>query len=516
MTNIRAPLLSSTVDRSNATPANETSLQGADVERLATLCNKIGRTKADERQSYLNTRWTKLQNWNEYAFVVGDVFTAGYAGICATRNIFPSTMKSLALTCSILGIVGGGLNLIVGGACLISGVNSLRNKEYLKAASMIFNGSVTIALSAVMLLTSLGIVSMPQFMLPMLFCLITAVMIWEIGKRLQDRMQKKDFGSMMRLEEMKNAKNSEALLSIVNDESHPFNLKSFEVSFGFSKGGEITIEKRHNPLLFLLKCSNRIQTLKELIKLSNAKKRKIEELANEFNQLNEAIENEKFSLKLLETRLERGNITIQEIIEALPHTEEITEEKAIEIIHMIKMSDLMEQFQTDLGVDAAIESMQLLHRILQLKTDHKSETLLQEIKTQIPITQTKIKEWFFAQKTRMTQQVFTILSFTLSMVALSPRVPSNLINGINNIFLMGANMIPTYMDSRWPFKKNGNVVIPFISIKQVKAQEVIEKTAQVVPSVLKDQLEEYEATKHLEEDRDSERDTRPLLEPEKV
>jgi hypothetical protein len=54
------------------------------------------------------------------------------------------------------------------------------------------------------------------------------------------------------------------------------------------------------------------------------------------------------------------------------------------------------------------------------------------------------------------------------MAALSPKTNANLLNGSQSLLLMGANVIPLYMDSFWPFKRNTPMVIPKVEEESLK------------------------------------------------
>jgi|GEM_PF-1026052 len=114
----------------------------------------------------------------------------------------------------------------------------------------------------------------------------------------------------------------------------------------------------------------------------------------------------------------------------------------------------MEKLQEDMGAEAAIEVFSLFKMLMD-----ESVALL-EIEEQIQRAEQRIKEWYHAQYVRMFQQVLYILAFVISMGALAPGVNANVMNGSDNVAMAGANLIPLYMDTFWPFKRNVQMVVP--------------------------------------------------------
>jgi len=68
----------------------------------------------------------------------------------------------------------------------------------------------------------------------------------------------------------------------------------------------------------------------------------------------------------------------------------------------------------------------------------------------------------------MAQQLLYIVGFALSMGALSTNaVATQVLNVSQNFLLMGANVIPTYMDTFWPFKRNAPMVVSKVETNEV-------------------------------------------------
>jgi hypothetical protein len=120
----------------------------------------------------------------------------------------------------------------------------------------------------------------------------------------------------------------------------------------------------------------------------------------------------------------------------------------------LDISKKMEKLQEDMGVEAAIEVFSLFKMLM----DESVATL--RIEEQIQRAEQKIKEWYRAQYVRMFQQVLYIMAFVISMGALAPGVNANVMKGSDNVAMAGANLIPLYMDTFWPFKRNVQMVVP--------------------------------------------------------
>jgi len=114
------------------------------------------------------------------------------------------------------------------------------------------------------------------------------------------------------------------------------------------------------------------------------------------------------------------------------------------------LSDRMEILQANIGVEAAIETFKLMQTALR-----KEDT-----KAQFEITQKKITEWNRAQYVRLFQQVLYTAAFVVSMASLSPVVNTKGVQAGQTFAMAGANAIPLYMDSFWPFKRNTLIVVP--------------------------------------------------------
>lgn len=118
----------------------------------------------------------------------------------------------------------------------------------------------------------------------------------------------------------------------------------------------------------------------------------------------------------------------------------------------LALSQKMEQFQADMGVEAALETFRLMKQILKKEDTHE----------QLEKTKKKLSEWKNAQYVRMGQQILYTAAFGVSMGALTPQLNIPAVNGAQTFATAGANAIPLYMDTFWPFKRNTPIVVPMV------------------------------------------------------
>lgn len=134
--------------------------------------------------------------------------------------------------------------------------------------------------------------------------------------------------------------------------------------------------------------------------------------------------------------------------------EQTTESDRLEML-----SQKMEELQADMGVTAAVAAFKLLVQLLE----HKKEGAL----AQMDLLNKEISDWNFAQHVRLFQQILYVAAFGGSMAALSPKVNANAMNAAINFSMAGANAIPFYMDTFWPFKRNTVMVVPKVEVEEI-------------------------------------------------
>jgi hypothetical protein len=123
------------------------------------------------------------------------------------------------------------------------------------------------------------------------------------------------------------------------------------------------------------------------------------------------------------------------------------------------LEDKLEEFQAEMGVDAAIETFKLMQKIL---SDEKFEEQLERAKE-------KAADWSRAQYVRLAQQILYTTAFGVGMGTLS--LNNRVCQATQNIAMTGANAIPLYMDTFWPFKRNTPIVVPKVVLETHLASE---------------------------------------------
>jgi hypothetical protein len=121
----------------------------------------------------------------------------------------------------------------------------------------------------------------------------------------------------------------------------------------------------------------------------------------------------------------------------------------------------MEKFQSEMGVTVALEAFKLFESILK----GKKEDAISHYED----LQRKISEWNAKQHVRLLQQILFVIAFVLSMVALRVHLPPTIVNSVENFLMAGANAIPLYMDTFWPFERNTTLVVPKVEQKELEA-----------------------------------------------
>ena len=124
-----------------------------------------------------------------------------------------------------------------------------------------------------------------------------------------------------------------------------------------------------------------------------------------------------------------------------------------------KLSTKLEQFQAGMGAEAALETFKLLEKVLRKNEDEKE--------AQLKKAKEKVAEWNHAQYVRLAQQLLYTAAFGVSMGVLIPKAPTQVMSATENFAMAGANAIPLYMDSFWPFKRNTPIVVPKVDAEKI-------------------------------------------------
>ena len=159
----------------------------------------------------------------------------------------------------------------------------------------------------------------------------------------------------------------------------------------------------------------------------------------------------RLQLTLIEDYLKRNDwAAIHTLIQGPHNSLNMPRNHSFELI-----SAKMEQFQEYIGAEAAVEVFDLWQSLLE-KNQEKALAQIQQAKK-------TLADWNWSLHVRMFQQILYIAGFFLSLGCLGVSSQrANTLDGVQSIFLAGANAIPTYMDAFWPFKRNAPIMVPLV------------------------------------------------------
>lgn len=124
----------------------------------------------------------------------------------------------------------------------------------------------------------------------------------------------------------------------------------------------------------------------------------------------------------------------------------------------------METLQSGIGVTAALKAFKLFECLLEQDKEEALAHFLELHK--------EISDWNGKQHVRLMQQVLFVFAFILSMAGLCIRPSPALYGPIENFLMAGANAIPLYMDTFWPFERNTTLVVPKVEKEEIEKLEV--------------------------------------------
>ncbi len=130
----------------------------------------------------------------------------------------------------------------------------------------------------------------------------------------------------------------------------------------------------------------------------------------------------------------------------------MAEQKVADPFIKTRLSLKMEQLQSNMGVEAAIETFKLMRKLV----------LKEETENQLKLAKERVSEWNRAQYVRLLQQTLYTAAFGVSMAALAPKINIPPVTATQTFAMTGANAIPLYMDANWPFKRNTPIVVPMV------------------------------------------------------
>ncbi len=141
-----------------------------------------------------------------------------------------------------------------------------------------------------------------------------------------------------------------------------------------------------------------------------------------------------------------------------------------------------EKFSTEMGIDAAIATFRLLATYL------KKGKKLEECDKELKIAQGKIKEWNHAQYVRATQRALNIFAFILGLgLTFIPSMQNANVQATETFAMSGANAIPLYMDTFWPFKRNSPIITPKTEYSELTSSQQSEGLKSEAPALISEQ-----------------------------
>jgi len=145
----------------------------------------------------------------------GDVFSTGFLLFEGIQAAIPATaaIPAVIAASAVFGVVGGVINIAVGGICLKEGLQALQNKDYLKAGRLILDAVLITAIGAVMILATISVyvgflggvgafLAANPWVLPVLFLVITLPLLVEILKDTQKIWRSTDTASSLQLHDI--------------------------------------------------------------------------------------------------------------------------------------------------------------------------------------------------------------------------------------------------------------------------------------------------------------------------
>lgn len=363
-----------------------------------------------------------LQNkWKVYdpVFIGGDLFTAGsfiFNGIVAAKPALKA-VSAISWLSLIFGVISGFLNILVGSRSLEEAIKAVQNKDWLNGVRLSFDCVFMTAIGVVMIFVSLSLfaalVTQPWLL---------AAFFFVIGfeEAIRAAWQNKDWPNVARL-----LFNFIAMTTI-----------GFIIGFvSLSLFAALATQPWLLPVLFLIV---NIPTIYEVIDRNIPIWRK-KDLASRV-------------LENIAKKEELGSILRELYQKALDKLgrKNASKEEAI--------GEIMEIFQADMQVKAAIAAFRLLKVLLEKPKQNQPL----DAKEALADFKKEVAAWHRHQRLRLLQQLLFILSFAISMIALSvSKVIAKMIEISQDFALAVGNAIPFYLDWR-PFYRNTPLITPNI------------------------------------------------------
>lgn len=425
------------------------------------------------------------------SLILGDIFTSGYLIFQTVLSFKPAwqAISAIGIATGVLGIVAGVVNIAVSWPSLREGLRCMKAGDKLTGTRLLIDAVLGVALGAVLILASLSMfvacmagvgaffTAFP-WILPLIFLLISAPIMYELGVRVHRIWTKQNPGTQ--------------LLDIDKElKERPQNKESVSVS------GFINNKLKDKPTLKPEELENfkgEQQKLFDLLKKYRERGMSKEDFSNKFGELDKELRAKFYD------KIGINSETWKQVVEAIQSIDsEDAEEGSSEIKDlMLKYfySEMMQMLCREVGVPAGMETFKLLSMIAPRGTDlselQVGESSLQsregsgemivegndrddKVREQLKKTTGKIKKWYVCLGLRSLQQAAFVAAFGLSIGAICNRSQATVLNGAQNATLVFTSLIPGFLDAFRPFGRNTPATAPPVVTPEILEAEVGKK-----------------------------------------
>ncbi len=142
------------------------------------------------------------------------------------------------------------------------------------------------------------------------------------------------------------------------------------------------------------------------------------------------------------------------------------------------VSGILENYAEKTGVEAAIPAFNLIQHILEMAAKDKEikkeeyEKLLAEVDN----VKKEIKKWDRTINLRVFQQCLYIFTTIASLVGVLPMFRTEGFRAMVDFVMGAANVLPTYLDLKFPYQRNTPYIVKSVDIDEVVAALKVPKT----------------------------------------
>ena len=379
--------------------------------------------------------------------ISNDIATTGFL-LFESIEAFSSSSQSVSgilLAASICGFIGGFLNFAEAAIGFKEAYEAYLCGDTKLAKRQLASAIINIIIGSMMILESLapflGITffSSNPWLLPIVFFLEIIPVFMEVFQRSWKIARGEDYGAKLQLKKIKEDINKKRITNV--DEI----IKSYQDS-------QIFDINEYYDLIRILENDQSEENFNEIKnKLIIFAKNKIKTSIEDGE-----IQKYKTLLKRLESNTFFNNIN--------EYTDDNYQKILSELEHMIieKLSSKMEEYQMNMGVNAAIEAFTFIKILIELKASKNGkidEEAKNEIIDQIDRADNQIRIWNRIQFLRLFIQVLLTASFVAGWFSAGTSLKARLIDSINNFVMAIANFLPFYIDCNKPFDRDTNFVV---------------------------------------------------------